>query len=82
MQNFRGSLVWQTVKGETYLVRSYYDQRGIRRQKSEGKRTPETKKMKTDWEQARVATKERYEAIDTVMARQAAIAARRKSLRN
>ena len=73
MQNFRGSLVWQTVKGETYLARSYYDQSGLRRQKSEGKRTPETESIKADWEYARAGAREGFKSIDDVMTRQASI---------
>lgn len=71
--NYRGSLVWQEVKGEQYLVRSYYDGSGNRRQKSEGRRGPETERMKADWEQARTEAKERLETMRDVMSRQAAV---------
>lgn len=71
--SYRGSLVWQEVKGEQYLVRSYYDASGNRRQKSEGRRSPETEKRKADWERARGEAKHRFEAVREVMVRQSAI---------
>jgi hypothetical protein len=71
--SYRGSLVWQEVKGEQYLVRSYYDASGNRRQKSEGRRSPETEKIKTDWEQGRREAVDRFKSMREVMARQAAI---------
>jgi len=72
-EGFRGSLVWQTSKGEDYLVRSSYDGSGLRRQRSEGRRGPETESLKDDWETARAAAKARFEAARETMRRQAAI---------
>lgn len=46
VKSYRGSLVWQEVKGREYLVPSYYDDSGNRR--------PETETLKTEWERARV----------------------------
>jgi len=72
-ESFRGSLVWQEVKGEQYLVRSYYDASRNRRQKSEGPRSPETEKKKIDWDQAREEAKNRFKSMREIMVRQAAI---------
>lgn len=72
-ESYRGSLVWQEAKGEQYLVRSYYDASGNRRQKSEGRRSPETEKKKAQWDRARQEAKDRFGSIREVMARQVAI---------
>ncbi len=72
-ESYRGSLVWQEVKGEQYLVRSHYDASGNRRQKSEGRRSPEMERKKADWERARVEAKDRFKSMREVMIRQAAI---------
>jgi hypothetical protein len=72
-EGYRGSLVWQKVKGEQYLVRSYYDASGNRRQKSEGRRSPETEKRKSDWERGREEATGRFRSMRDVMLRQAAI---------
>ena len=72
-EGYRGSLVWQEAKGEKYLARSYYDASGVRRQKSEGRRTPETEKKKADWERAREEAADRFKSMREVMVRQAAI---------
>lgn len=71
--SYRGSLVWQEVKGWDYLARSYYDGSGHRRQKSEGRRGPETEQMKADWERARAEARERLATMRQVMDRQAAV---------
>jgi hypothetical protein len=73
VNSYRGSLVWQEVKGQEYLVRSYYDDSGNRRQKSVGKRGPETETMKTEWEHARDEAAERLKNLRDVVSRQAAI---------
>ncbi|WP_243368992.1 GSU2403 family nucleotidyltransferase fold protein [Microvirga solisilvae] len=72
-ESYRGSLVWQEVKGERYLVRSYYDASGKRRQRSEGRRNSETERLKAAWDQARQEAMERLKSLREVMARQAAI---------
>ena len=71
--SFRGSLVWQQSKGEEYLARSYYDTSGNRRQKSEGRRSSETERMKADWEKRRSEARDRLKTINEVMQRQSAI---------
>jgi hypothetical protein len=72
-ESYRGSLVWQEVKGERYLVRSYYDASGNRRQRSEGRRNPETEKLKESWDRVREEATDRFKSLREVMARQAAI---------
>ncbi len=72
-QSYRGSLVWHEMKGNEYLVRSYYDASGNRRQKSEGKRSPEMEKLKADWERARAEAADRLKSMREAVTRQAAI---------
>lgn len=72
-RGYRGSLVWHAMKGEEYLVRSYYDSSGNRRQKSEGKRGPETERLKADWDRGRVEAAERLKSSSDAVARQAAV---------
>lgn len=71
--SYRGSLVWHEMKGAEYLVRSYYDTSGNRRQKSEGKCGPETEAIKAAWDRGRVESAERLKAIRDAVTRQAAI---------
>jgi hypothetical protein len=73
VQGYRGSLVWHAMKGDEYLVRSYYDSTGNRRQKSEGKRGPETERLKADWDRGRGEAAERLKSLRDAVARQAAI---------
>jgi hypothetical protein len=72
-ESYRGSLVWHEMKGEVYLVRSYYDASGNRRQKSEGKRGPKTEKRKLDWERARAEAVDRLKTLRDTLGRQAAV---------
>lgn len=69
----RGSMVWNTVKGRQYLVRSYYDKLGIRRQSSIGPRSPECEQTKLEYDRGRREAEDRLKAIKTVINRQAAI---------
>ncbi|MFG1382693.1 GSU2403 family nucleotidyltransferase fold protein [Xanthobacter versatilis] len=71
--SFRGSLVWHQSGGREYLLRSYYDGSGVRRQKTEGPRSPDTERLKTQWEAQRDAATEREKALHIVLDRQAAI---------
>lgn len=71
--SYRGSLVWHAMKGEEYLVRSYYDQSGNRRQKSEGRRGPATETLKAEWDRGRTESAERMKALREAVGRQAAI---------
>lgn len=71
--SYRGSLVWHEMKGDEYLVRSYYDVSGNRRQKSEGKRGPETETLKADWDRGRAEADERLKSMRDAVSRQAAI---------
>jgi hypothetical protein len=69
----RGSMVWQTKKGADYLMRSYYDKSGERKQRSLGVRSQETELLKSEFERSRDEAKARFTEIDAVMSRQAAV---------
>ncbi|MGY4568331.1 MULTISPECIES: GSU2403 family nucleotidyltransferase fold protein [Bradyrhizobium] len=69
----RGSLTWLQSKGREYLVRSYYDKAGLRKQASLGPRSPETEKMKADFEAKRAAAEDRLKNLRDTMERQAAV---------
>ncbi|MDE5445640.1 hypothetical protein GWG65_30385 [Bradyrhizobium sp. CSA207] len=69
----RGSLTWVESKGHEYLVRSYYDKAGLRKQSSLGARSAETEKMKVDFEAKRAAAENRLKNLRGTMDRQAAV---------
>jgi hypothetical protein len=69
----RGSLTWLRSKGREYLARSYYDKAGLRKQTSLGARSPETEKMKADFEVRRAAAEDRWKNLRETMDRQAAV---------
>jgi hypothetical protein len=69
----RGSLTWVESKGHEYLARSYYDKAGLRKQTSLGARSPETEKMKTDFEARRAAAEDRWKNLRDTMERQTAV---------
>ena len=69
----RGSMVWSTSKGHDYLMRSAYDRQGHRRQTSLGPRSPETEKIKADFEKSRDDAIERLRQLEAVLSRQAAV---------
>lgn len=70
---YRGSMVWNRIRGRQYLVRSFYDKAGIRRQSSVGLCTPETEQTKRAFERGRREAASRFKDIKAVMERQAAI---------
>lgn len=69
----RGSMTWQDKAGTQYLLRSYYEKKGVRKQKSLGLRSPETERLKQEFESGRDEAKKRFAAIDAALTRQAAI---------
>jgi hypothetical protein len=69
----RGSMVWGRSKGRDYLLRSAYDKQGRRRQTSLGLRSPETERIKAEFEQGRLEARARWDNMRAVMDRQAAI---------
>jgi hypothetical protein len=73
VQSSRGSMVWTDVKGRDYLVRSYYDKEGSRRQKSLGPRSDGTEKIKVDFERSREEAVARANALRPVLSRQSAV---------
>ncbi len=66
-------MVWSQTKGIDYLLRSYYDEAGERRQKSLGRRSEETERLKSRFEEERRRTRERAKQLDVVLTRQAAV---------
>jgi hypothetical protein len=72
-RGYRGSMVWEETKGTQYLLRSYYDENGSRRQKSLGKRSPETELIKQRFDSERKAAIESRKSLDAILERQAAV---------
>ena len=72
-QSFRGSMVWGESKGRHYLMRSAYDKQGRRRQSSLGPRSPDTERIKAEFERGRLEARERWDSLRLVMDRQAAV---------
>jgi len=72
-RGYRGSMVWGETAGEEYLLRSYYDEHGRRRQKSLGRRTAETEALKATFETEREEATKSRKSLDEVLRRQAAI---------
>jgi len=70
---FRGSMVWGESKGRQYLMRSAYDKQGKRRQTSLGPRSPDTERIKAEFDQGRMEARERWEGLRVVLDRQAAV---------
>ena len=69
----RGSVTWKSSKEREYLVRSFYDKAGLRKQTSLGLRSPETEKMKLEFAARRDAAEARLKNLRGTMERQAAI---------
>lgn len=70
---YRGSLVWHTSNDTEYLVRSYYDATGVRRQRVVGRRSPETEGEKEAWEQGRLSAERKLDELQNLHARQVAV---------
>ena len=69
----RGSLVWSSSKGHEYLLRSAYDRQGQRRQVSLGLRSPETERVKAEFDRSKTEADERLRSLRPVLQRQAAV---------
>lgn len=72
-RRYRGSLVWSQTKGTDYLLKSYYDEQGRRRQTSLGRRSAETEEVKQRFDAERARASEARQQIEAALARQAAI---------
>lgn len=70
---FRGSMVWDESGGRRYLLRSFYNETGNRRQKSLGPESPETIEMKARFDRERMFAVNVRRNQDLVIERQAAI---------
>lgn len=73
----RGSMVWMRARGNEYLHRSSYDDRGRRKQTTLGPRTEETEAMRTNFLSARADVKSRLKKLEVKMRLQAATNAAR-----
>jgi hypothetical protein len=69
----RGSVTWILSKDREYLVRSYYNKAGLRKQTSLGPRSPETEEMKSKLDDRRDAADGRWKNMRDTMQRQAAV---------
>jgi hypothetical protein len=72
-QGYRGSMVWEETEGTLYLLRSYYDEKGRRRQKSLGKRNPDSELVKQRFDSERKGAVESRKSLDAILERQAAV---------
>ena len=72
-KSFRGSMVWSQVKGRDYLIRSAYTAKGERKQTSLGPRSPETEKLKAEYDRGRAEAAQRLADIRSTLDRQAAV---------
>jgi len=72
-RGYRGSMVWEETKGTQYLLRSYYDEKGSRRQKSLGKRAPDTELVKQRFDSERKEAVGGRKSLDTILERQAGV---------
>ena len=70
---YRGSMVWDETAGRRYLLRSYYDEKGLRRQRSLGPESPETIALKQRFDEGRLDAVSTRKKLDVVIGRQAAI---------
>lgn len=69
----RGSMVWADTKGHSYLLRSFYNKQGQRRQVSLGRRSVDTERIKSDYERSRSEAEARVAQLRPAMQRQAAV---------
>jgi hypothetical protein len=69
----KGSMVWHRSARGAYLVKSYYEKSGVRKQRSLGRRSPETEALKREFETGRAQAQERFAAISETLKRQAAV---------
>jgi hypothetical protein len=72
-RGYRGSMIWGDVQGKEYLLRSYYDEHGRRRQTSLGRRDAKTEAMKQKFDTDREAAQAERKRLDGALNRQAAI---------
>lgn len=64
----RGSMSWALRKGQDYLVRSYYDQQGARKQQFFGPRSTETERLKLEFEDRKAEARRHFEEVDQALA--------------
>lgn len=69
----RGSMIWSQSKGHDYLLRSFYDKQGRRRQVSLGVRCPDTERIKADYARSRAEAQDRLDHLRPIMNRQTSV---------
>lgn len=72
-RSYRGSMVWDQSHGNAYLLRAYYDDSGVRRQKSLGPKSAETEHIKEAFDKGREISANRRKDLRAALDRQAAI---------
>lgn len=72
-ERHKGSMSFGAVKGTHYLMRSTYDRNGVRKFVSLGPRSPETEKLKADFDAGKGAAEERLTSTKAAVERQALI---------
>lgn len=70
---YRGSMTWAEINGIEYLVRSYYDEKNVRRQKSLGRRDVDTEALKARFDDERQQAAASRKNLDQALDRQAAV---------
>lgn len=72
-REMRGSMVWSTTKGHTYLTRVSYDWQGCRRQSLLGPKSAETERLKVEWETNRADVTKRLDVLTETLTCQPAV---------
>lgn len=70
---YRGSMVWAEINGTEYLLRSFYDEKNVRRQKSLGRRSAETEALKAKFDDERQRASASRKNLEQALDRQAAV---------
>lgn len=74
LAKLRGSMVWVETKGHEYLIRSAYAKAGgPRKQSSLGPRSPDTERIKSEYERDRARADLRFKELRQTLSRQAAV---------
>lgn len=63
-EDSRGSMSWAPRNGQEYLVRSYHDLQGVRKQQFLGLRSTETERLKLEFEKRKVEARRHFEEVD------------------
>lgn len=69
----RGSMTWVSRNGQEYLVRSYHDTFGVRKERFLGLRAKPTERLIDDFERRRLSTQRLLEEAETALAHHALV---------